>query len=211
MARTRSIAHALDGTTVAFLYRKNNPSTGLYYTDASLTSCTVEIRDVENPTTALLAASAMTYVAALKGYRFVWTYGAALVGVRLISVLFSPTRVGVAAALAPEEAIEIDLADVLERIDAVKMKTDTLPTDPADNSQILDAIALITGLNSDDVMAVLKAFDDLRREVDVPGSREIRYADDGTTPDRAFPLEDADGDPITETSGIFDRGPGQAP
>lgn len=127
MARTRSVSHIGDGTTLVFLYRRVNPSTGSYFTDADITACTVEVRNTENSGTALLAATAMVYDANLRGYRYIWTYGSSLTGISFASVFFSPTRAGsVAAALAPDEAIEIDLHDTLNRVAAVKTKTDSL-------------------------------------------------------------------------------------
>ena len=110
MARTRSVAHILSSTTLTFVYRKNNPSTGHYFDNTNITAVTVEVRNLDNTATPLLSSTAMTYDANIKGYKYVWTYGTNLTGVHSISVFFSPTISGISPALAPDEAIEIDLS-----------------------------------------------------------------------------------------------------
>ena len=120
MARTRSILHIRESSTLVFTYRRNDPSTGLFFTDTDITACTVEVRNLDSGVL-LLAAQAMTYVSNQDGYIFVWSYGAILDGLRGVTVRFVPTRAGsTPAALAPNATEDYDLSDI-EREDHVKV------------------------------------------------------------------------------------------
>lgn len=89
------------------IYRRVFPGTGQYYTNTDITGVNVTVRDAENTGSTLLASTAMTYDANLKGYKYNWTFGAALNGVMKIDILMIPTRAGTTpAALAGDEAIE---------------------------------------------------------------------------------------------------------
>lgn len=233
MPRTRSLSHILDGTTVTFLYRRTDPSTGLYYDSAKVTACTVEVRNIESPTTALLAATAMTYDAALKGWKYVWTYAAALNGVRAVSVLFSPTRdSSVAAALAPEEAMEVDLHDVLERIDSHEANRATMQTtivafvdeiesrlgtnaeaatDPSAASGTVFSKLRGGGADLDAVKTVVDLIEDVlvnRLKLDTATGEWVLYADNGTTELRRWQAKDVSGNLVKDaTTPIIERNP----
>jgi hypothetical protein len=76
-------------------------------------------------------------------------------------------------------------------VDAIKLKTDNLPTDPADDSDLDTAIAAI----ATNVTTVKKALLNKRAIV---GTTETIYDDDGSTPLATFTLDDAD-EPTSRT------------
>lgn len=167
MGRTRSVSHILDGTTLTFLYRRSNPSTGSYFTNSDITAVTLEIRNIESTAVALLSPSAMTYDSALDGFKFVWTYGAALNGVRSISARFVPTRAATtAAALAPTESIEVDLANILARLGApagASLAADVAAVrdeQDADETAILGRLGTPTGASVSADVAAIRAEQD---------------------------------------------------
>lgn len=108
-----AISISASSTKLIFVYKKRNPAsaTGDYFDNTSITAANIVVINTETGAT-ILASTAMTYVAALRGYRYVWTFGGGLSGVLAITVEVTPTRAGgVSAVLTPIDSEEFEIDD----------------------------------------------------------------------------------------------------
>lgn len=122
MAITRSILRSREGTTLQFHYAKRDPSVGTYYTATGITAASVSVYGSDG--TEILAPTAMTYSANLRGYIYNWTVGTSLNSRDIVYAFVTPTReASVAAALAPDEIVPVDVSEVLDLSSAVDTYT----------------------------------------------------------------------------------------
>jgi hypothetical protein len=126
-----NIAIARDASKIVLTYKKRNPSsaTGDYFDNTSITAASIKVVNTETDAT-ILAATAMSYSSVIRGWRYVWSYGANLDGITAITVEVTPTRaVGVSATLTPIDSEEFEVADTLQRIDEAASAAPSLTAD----------------------------------------------------------------------------------
>lgn len=117
MATTRSLSIARDGQNLHFWYGRRDPATGAYFTVGpgnDITACQITLLAKDGTT--MQAAAAMTPLAALKGFVYDWTPGSAL-DARNVAYAFIQPTTAKPRALVPDDMIQLDLADVLQRLD----------------------------------------------------------------------------------------------
>ncbi len=128
----RTIVSIRDSQNIPFLYAKKNPSTAAYFDNTQITSVSAQVIKPDGTTLAPTNAITFTYTTAtggFKGYVANWDAASDLNAYPWVTVIITPVRVGIAAALSMPKEMELDLSDLAKRQDETEAKIDVLQTD----------------------------------------------------------------------------------
>lgn len=156
------ISVAGTSTKLVLTYKKRNPgsATGDYFDSASITAANIKILNTETAAT-LLASTSMTYDSAIRGYRYVWTFGSALSGVASITVEVTPTRaVGVSATLTPIDSEEFPVANLGNMVwdEATSGHTTAGSFGKLEQDTKIDTAAVVSAVGSDGSVTLHQKF-----------------------------------------------------